>query len=186
MNKIVLALDPSGNFYEGKGTTGWCASRDGYIFRAGQISSAEHSTQMEYWAEVIKLIKDLKEEFYEITVVCEDYRLYASASQAQINSNLETPQLIGAIKWVCYRMKIPIVFQMAAEVKGRWSNEVLLKKGIIFRTRSNESFKLGQLILHRHSMDAVRHCLHYNTFKAKTRDPIKYKQTHKGEWKSYD
>lgn len=172
MSRIVLAFDPSGNFNEGKGTTGWCAARDGYIFAAGQIYSAECTSQMEYWDNVLRKIKTMHEEATmkgnTLEVVCEDYRLYASKSEAQINSNLETPQLIGAIKWYCHIRKIPITLQMASEVKRRWSNEVLQNKGII--TKGSRSWKMGDLIIQHHAMDAVRHCLHYTTFKQKTRE----------------
>lgn len=171
MDNIVLALDPSGNFTEGKGTTGWCMSRDGYIYSAGQIYAAEYKTQMEYWTAVITMIRDLSKEKHEsLTVVCEDYRLYASASEAQINSNLETPQMIGAIKWFCHMNDIPITLQMAAEVKKRWSNEVMMNKGMLSQDYRTHKYRLGNLYLNNHSLDAVRHCLHYNTFKAKTRD----------------
>lgn len=168
MNKVVLALDPSGNFNEGRGTTGWCMARGGYIFAAGQIASAEFNTQLEYWSAVIDLIYNANslDKHTELTVVCEDYRLYASASEAQINSNLETPQLIGAIKWVCNQLNVKIVMQMASEVKSRWSNDVLFRKGLLKR-RGRQLVFGDKLYVYNHSIDAIRHCLHYNTFKIK-------------------
>lgn len=177
--KYVLALDPSGNFYEGKGTTGWCIARDGYITQAGQIYSAEYASQFEYWHAVADLLVnnfcrvDLKNKD-TFTVVCEDYRLYASKSEAQINSNLETPQLIGVIKWICGIWNVPCVLQMAAEVKTRWSDEVLFKTGL-FKRKGRYTF-LGDVKVEHHSKDAVRHCLHYMTFKEKTREPIQKKE----------
>lgn len=170
MNNVTLSLDPSGNFNEGKGTTGWCLANEGYIFKAGQVYSKDYPTQMEYWTAVIKLITDeVNEKHDNFRVVCEDYRLYASAAPAQINSNLETPQLIGAIKWYCFMMGVPITLQMASEVKERWSNDVLSKKGILGYDKSNGRYRIGKIYLGRHSLDAVRHCLHFTTFKTKTR-----------------
>lgn len=171
MNDIVLALDPSGNFTEGKGTTGFAFSRDGFIFKAGQICAAEYKTQMEYWKAIMDLIdSEFDYDYNTYQLVCEDYRLYASASQAQINSNLETPQLIGAIKYHCYMNNLPITMQMASEVKERWSNEVLQNKGMLKYDYFTRAYWMGDLKLGDHSLDAVRHCLHFITFKLKLRE----------------
>lgn len=177
-SQVVLALDPSGNYNEGKGVTGWCISNDGYIFSAGQIYAAEYPSQMEYWTRVLGLISSYKEKCTgKFQVVCEDYRLYASASESQINSNLETPQLIGAIKIFCHANEIPIAMQMASEVKLRWSDEVLKAKGIL--TMEGRTKRIGKIIIEHHSLDAVRHCVHYNMFKIKVRQYEKHPQINK-------
>lgn len=171
--KYVLALDPSGNYYEGKGTTGWCIARDGFIYDAGQIYSAESASQMAYWDKVISLLKNANLKLTKddtLVIVCEDYRLYASKSESQINSNLETPQLIGVIKYWCYKHDIPCVLQMAAEVKIRWSDKVLKENGILnYRSRK---YYCGKVLIEHHSKDALRHCLHYMTFKDAMRKPL--------------
>jgi hypothetical protein len=164
-DNIVIALDPSGNYTEGKGTTGFAISNNGYIYATVEIAAAEYPTQMSYWEAILNKIDKLRMKYHKIKVVCEDYRLYASASEAQINSNLETPQLIGAIKYHCYEYKIPIIMQMAAEVKDRWSNEVLLAKGVLTEYAKKRKY-IGRNRLGKHDIDAVRHLIHYNTFKA--------------------
>lgn len=187
-SKIVLALDPSGNYNEGKGTTGWCLARNGYIYAAGQVYAAEHPDQMAYWEAVLKLITKTNKELdsdTELIVVCEDYRLYASASQAQINSNLETPQLIGVIKWACHKLNIPIVMQMAAEVKNRWSNEILIDQNIISKDYNSPGYHCGTIALSNHSLDALRHCVHYNTFKVKTRSNPRIQKMYTHEYDNY-
>lgn len=171
----VLSLDPSGNYYEGKGTTGYVIGIDGKVVEAGQIYSAEAASQMEFWTNVLQLIRNICQKCKKddtFVVVCEDYRLYASASEAQINSNLETPQLIGAIKWYCYTQGIEVVLQMAHEVKGRWSDEVLLNKNIISKCDYRRGYRIGNINLRNHSMDALRHYLHYVTFKAHPKRPL--------------
>ena len=180
--KVVLSLDPSGNFNEGKGTTGWCVSNNGYIFSAGQIPASDYKDQMTYWKAVLNIIcKYWKQPHTEFTLVVEDYRLYASPSKAQINSNLETPQLIGAIKFYCYINNIPLHLQMASEVKTRWSNEILLEEGIVSKgARGN--YHCGKIELSNHSMDALRHNVHYTTFKNKKREP---KNKEKQEYARY-
>ena len=169
----TIAFDPSGNYYEGKGTTGVAIAVGSYIFHTSQIAAAEFPSQMEYWTAVIKVIKDYaeqaKQKGVKLNVVCEDYRLYASASNAQINSNLETPQIIGAIKWYCHMIGVPITMQMAAEVKDRWSDDVLRAKHLLTHDRKTGQAFVGNLSVNNHSLDAVRHCLHYLTFKTKTR-----------------
>ena len=187
-SKKVLALDPSGNYNEGKGTTGWCLSRNGYIYAAGQIYAAEYPDQMSYWSAVIKLITKTYKELgsdTDLTVVCEDYRLYASASQAQINSNLETPQLIGVIKWACYKLNIPIVMQMASEVKNRWSNSILVDQNIITKDYNSPGYHCGTSALSNHSLDALRHCVHYNTFKVKARNNSRISKMYAHEYDNY-
>lgn len=173
MRQTTLVFDPSGNYYEGKGTTGWCIANGGYLYSAGQIYAAEYKSQMEYWTAVVDLIKkeyQRLEPDTKLVVVCEDYRLYASASQAQIDSNLETPQLIGVIKWCCNLLGVECILQMAAEVKVRWSDEVMERKGMIHKMPGNNSWYFGSVKLQHHSMDAVRHCMHYLTFKAHLRN----------------
>ena len=158
----LLTLDPSGNFYEGKGTTGWCLFRDKVLIKAGQIYAKDAPSQVSYWHAVVSLIANLYKTLHfgeHLEVVCEDYRLYAHKAQDQINSNLETPQLIGIIKYECYLRAVPVHLQMAHEVKNRWSDEVLYKTGR-FKKEGKHVYADGVLIEH-HSKDAYRHGLHY-------------------------
>ena len=111
--------------------------------------------------------------------------MYASASQAQINSNLETPQLIGVIKWACYKLDIPIVMQMAAEVKNRWSNEILIDQNIISKDYNSPGYHCGTIALSNHSLDALRHCVHYNTFKVKARSNPRIKKMYTHGYDNY-
>ena len=159
----IVVLDPSGNFFEGKGTTGYVTSNDNTLTSAGQIYSKDFATQCEYWNAVIDLLRPAD------LIICEDYRLYATKSEAQINSNLETPQLIGVIKYDCYLSKKPIILQMAHQVKTRWSNEVLIKTNLIEKIGRN--YYHNNVKLQHHSMDAFRHWLHYMTFKDKKQTP---------------
>lgn len=157
----LLALDqqePSGNYNEGKGTTGYCIFKDNELVEAGQISSKDFQNQFDYWREVLTLINEVD------IVVCEDYRLYSSQANSQINSNLETPQLIGVIKYFCYQNEIPLHLQMAAEVKTRWSNEVMLKTNLITKGKYNRLYN-NDILLEHHSIDAFRHGIHFIKFK---------------------
>lgn len=180
-----LVFDPSGNFYEGKGTTGWIYAKNGVVSKAGQVSAKDYKSQMEYWQEVLALIEAAAWHAYKnkskLTVICEDYRLYASASNAQINSNLETPQLIGAIKFFCFKNEITPVMQMAAEVKTRWSPEVMERTGKIVR-KGRYFYTPEGVKLEHHSIDAYKHWLHYRTFKV---NPEKQREKKRGKDNEY-
>ncbi len=175
MSDYILSLDPSGNFNEGKGTTGWCLTKDKVCVDAGEIYASEYPTQMSYWDKVITLIYSINKNTIKdndtYVVLCEDYRLYETKASEQINSNLETPQIIGAIKYTCYKYKIPLYFQMAAEVKTRWSDDILFKTERLIRKGKHAYTPEGVLIQH-HSRDAYRHVLHYINFKLKTNKEI--------------
>ena len=90
----ILAIDPSGNFTEGKGTTGWSLLDENLkIITCGQKLAIEYTKKEEYWKDILALITELKPDI----LVVEDFLLYASKSNSQINSRFETPKLIGII-----------------------------------------------------------------------------------------
>lgn len=152
----ILAFDPSGNFKEGKGTTGW-AFGGGQVGEVGEIKAKEFSCAEEYWQDHIHLILQLHPD----EMVMEGYKLYNHAGQEankQSNSELETPQLIGCIKLLCYQYDIPLKVQWASQAKGRWTDKVLKAKGIL--TSDNRLAYNGQKT-NAHKRDAIRHWMHY-------------------------
>ena len=164
--KYTLALDPSGNYKEGSGTTGWCFGAD-RITSAGYISATNSPSQEAFWAEQLKLIKNFHEMYKSnLVLVMEDYLLYADKASAQINSRMETCKLIGAIQMYCFSNGLNLVLQNASEVKTRWSNDILLAKGIILKKDRSSYLPLDPpLRINRHTIDSIRHWTHFNTFK---------------------
>ena len=168
--RYILALDPSGSFYEGKGTTGWCVfdTKENKFITCGSLFAKDYKSAEEYWDSVIDLInywiKIINHK--DIILVCEDYLLYATKLQDQINSRMETCKLIGAIQWHCYVKDIPYYMQTASEVKTRWSNKILEHKGYIRQYRRGYTLTSGltETYTH-HTLDAVRHAIHYATFR---------------------
>lgn len=128
ISRYVLAIDPSGNYNEGKGTTGWCLFdlQNNKIAKFGTISAEDYPCQFQYWDAHVQLLDSLTG--YKPDVVIEDYLLYSNRAEAQTNSRLETPQLIGIIKYETYKRGLFIYIQTAMEVKTRWSNVLLTKK----------------------------------------------------------
>ncbi len=161
--KTILALDPSGNFKEGKGTTGFSVlnAETGVFEKTGHISASEFDTMERYWYQHILLLELFKNT--NTIIVIEDYLLYNHKKECQVNSRLETPQLIGAIKLWCWENRLPYHIQTAAEVKNRWTNEILEHKGII--QKKGRGYAVNNLSVNRHCLDSIRHATHFNTFR---------------------
>lgn len=162
-NRYILAIDPSGNFNEGKGTTGWCLydTVTNKIAKFGAIKASQYKSSLEYWDAHIKLIDDMAG--YALTVVIEDYLLYSNKAQSQIRSRFETPKLIGVLQYELYLRNISVVFQNASLVKTRWSDEILEHKGLIHKT--GKYYTISGIQLSEHCRDAIRHAKHYATFR---------------------
>ncbi len=158
----ILAIDPSGNFNEGKGTTGWALISDNKeIISCGQILAKNFNSKFEYWESIIKLIKNLEPNH----LVIEDFLLYEDKSKVQINSRFETPKLIGLLEFYCYKTNRTYTLQRAVDVKKRWNDDILVNKGYVQKV-NNRYFVCGVLTSD-HIRDAIRHGIHYITFKIK-------------------
>ena len=163
--RFVLALDPSGAFHEGKGTTGWCVmSASKQVIEKNHISADTFISDHAYWKAHIELIEQKFRQFPDLEIVMEDYLLYASKAADQINSRFETIQLIGVIRYACLEANIPVHIQTASQVKARWANDILEHKGVIVKCgRSYRVVATGQM-LNRHEIDSIRHAIHFTTF----------------------
>jgi hypothetical protein len=166
--KYVLALDPSGNYNEGKGTTGMCLF-DTSLMKTTFITDlrAKDFNCIEgYWNGIIQLVL----KFYtkargNLCLIIEDYLLYSNRIDSQINSRLETPKLIGALQYTCYIKHIYYTLQLASEVKLRWEDSILKHKGYIEKRGKLYYLPQTNRILNVHCRDALRHAVHYATFK---------------------
>lgn len=171
--KTILALDPSGAFYEGKGTTGWCLFDAGtmQVVRIGFISAKDFLCMEAFWHAHVDLIR----QWYtpDCIVVMEDYLLYAHKTNEQINSRMETPKVIGVLQHFCWKETIPYYMQTASEAKPRWTDAILEYKGYI--VPKGKGFALGsnpKVLVNRHCKDAIRHAVHYATFKNKNKESV--------------
>lgn len=176
MCKYVLAIDPSGNFDEGTGVTGWVLlynPEPGTIkcIKHGVIDASTSLTKEEHWGKHMSLISGLTETLGEKPmVVVEDFMLYSNRAQEQINSRFETPKLIGCIQYYCYKHGYKYHMQTAASVKRRWTNDILEHKGFISQktfVRMGKPYKVvnfGEYKVPDHVVDALRHGVHFCTF----------------------
>lgn len=152
----ILCIDPSGNYNEGKGTTGWSLLNENInIIACGQLLASEYKSKEEYWNNVIKLIINMNPDI----IVLEDFLLYAHKSNNQINSRFETPKLIGLIEMYAWENKIPIHLQRAVDVKNRWTDDILVKKNII--SRVGNRYYAGGVMISEHIRDSIRHGVHF-------------------------
>lgn len=168
--KFILALDPSGSYFEGKGTTGWCVYNADIncISLAGFIEARRFNTRLGYWDSHLALLQKYHERYKDnLHIVIEDYRLYASRADSQINSCMETCKLIGILQYYCEANNISYNMQLAAAVKTRWTDEILLHKGLIVHKNKKYTLPDRKTIVNKHACDAIRHAVHYATFKNK-------------------
>lgn len=167
MSRYVLAYDPSGNYKEGKGVTGWVLfdTQTDKVVKFGYISASMYNNVYEYWDAHITLLDSLAG--FDPEIVIEDYLLYSSRAENQINSRMETPQLIGVIKYECYKRSVKTFVQTAQAVKTRWNNNILVKKGYL--NKKGKSVMIGSVIISNHIQDALRHAVHHATFRKEER-----------------
>lgn len=149
----VLSLDPSGNYNEGKGTTGYAKRLDGSV-KLGDIKATDYNSREAYWFAH----RELFEKTFPDVLVIESYRLFGHKAKEQSGSSLETPMLIGYLQMVAYEFNVPVVFQDPSR-KSRFADDILVKLGIIEK-KGNKYFFKGEMT-NLHQRDALRHDLIY-------------------------
>jgi hypothetical protein len=157
----VLSFDPSGNFNEGKGTTGYSLSLDGNLpHKLGDIRATDYTSKQAYWFAH----KELIETSFPDYIVIESYRLFGHKAKEQTGSSLETPQLIGYMEMIAYELNIPVYFQDPS-TKQRHADDILVKTGIIEK-KGGKYYYHGELT-NLHQRDALRHDLYFNKYNKK-------------------
>ena len=125
--KLVLSLDPSGNFINGYGKTGYVLSRTsdtGYaVLDKGTIDAKDYDSALEFWSAHLDIIQPGLD-----ALVVEDYLLYPSVNQSF--SYMETPRLIGIIQMHAHILDIPTIMQRATETSFL-KESFLVEKGIL-------------------------------------------------------
>ena len=164
--RYTMGIDPSGAYNEGKGTTGWCIldNRTNKLLRVGTISAKNYDSAVEFWHAHIEAIAKMRKHYKSLAISIEDYILYKSSAMAQVNSQLETVQLIGIIKHYCYYNDLEIFIRPAVAVKKRWSDDILLFKGIIEKIGARYIVPDSKQTICEHERDSIRHAVHFNIF----------------------
>lgn len=153
----ILSIDPSGNFTEGKGTTGWAMFKDGKLDDFGEIKAEDQNSVELYWLAVIDLLDRTDPD----AVVCESFRLQPGKAPAQSWSHMETPQLIGALRIAAFEYNVKFVLQDPS-CKARIPDNVLVKMKIIEK-RNGRHYALDRPT-NDHIRDAIRHGVYYHFY----------------------
>ena len=166
--RYTIGIDPSGAYDEGKGTTGWCVldNATNTLLQIGTVAAKDYATVHDYWDTHLTLIKTLLKQYgFNTALSIEDYILYKKQAMAQVNSSLETVQLLGIIKHYCFQYAVPYFIRPAVAVKARWTDDILLYKGCIVKLNKHYVAPCDPTKkLCEHERDAIRHAMHFNTF----------------------
>lgn len=168
--KWIIALDPSGAYNEGKGTTGYSIfhADENKFIDLGALKAQDYNCAEAYWDKHIKLLESIiysargkrLNKPAKTIIVIEDYLLYANKAEKQINSHFETSKLIGVIQHWCYQKGLPYCMQNASLVKSRWTDEILAHKGYL--KKKGQRWEVCE-----HTRDSMRHAAHFATFRNK-------------------
>lgn len=156
----VLSFDPSGNYNEGKGTSGYALgkwSKETSTVELGDIKADDYNSRQAYWFAHRVLIEKTMPDY----CVIESYRLFGHKAKEQTGSSLETPQLIGYMEMVCYEFDIPVILQDPS-TKTRHKDDILVKMGIVEKKGIRYFYK-GKLT-NLHQRDALRHNLYFTKY----------------------
>ena len=177
--RYVIGVDPSGNFNEGKGHTGFAVydRTENSVIATFTTSAEDYKTVEEYYYQTWLTLFNLY-LVYPGMVAIEDYRIYESKSREQINSLVETPRILGYLTMKCWENNIPYKTRMAAAVKSRWTDEILEHNGYTRRTaltasyshckgHSGYSIDCSDYRLMSHELDAIRHAVHCGKLEVK-------------------
>jgi len=164
--RYTMGIDPSGAFKEGSGTTGWCVldNATNKLLEVGTIAAKDYKNCHEYWEAHTNLIKQLTRRYNKMAVSIEDYILYKNHAMDQVNSQLETVQLLGIIKQFCWSYAIDYYIRPAVAVKKRWADEILVYKGILTTVNKHYAVPGTKQTVCEHERDSIRHAVHFNTF----------------------
>lgn len=162
----ILAIDPSGNFEEGKGTTGTCIFDciGDKILTTRDIGAKFYKTKEDYWQAHLDYIQEVLQQFPNCIVVIEDFTLDPRRAMQQSHSKMETPKLIGILQLHCQQHNIPYKMQRPVEVKNRWADHILEYKRYIEKKHRMYYLPSAKYPMSRHCKDAIRHAVHFATF----------------------
>lgn len=150
----ILSIDPSGEFENGSGTTGFAFFENKELQYFSHIKASSYTTQMMYWdgvlSEIIKSNADV--------IVCENFHLFPHKAKQQSFSTMETSQLIGAIKMQAYDNNHTVIFQ-SPSCKARVTDDILVKEKV-FEKRGSLIYVNGKRT-NLHERDAIRHGIYF-------------------------
>lgn len=161
---LTLAIDPSGNFTEGKGHTGVAGIKDNdwsTVFTKS-VNASDYESRFEYWTAVKKIIQDYVIEKTPIQVVIESYVVRANGFTT--GKMPETAMLIGVLVYFCEMSGVPVYFQSPSQAKTRF-RDGLIPTYIPQMTVDKNRYYLGKKLTNDHERDALKHLLFFKRYK---------------------
>lgn len=161
---ITLAIDPSGNFEEGKGHTGIASMKNGNwdTVSVSSINAKDYETRFKYWTAVKKVIQNYILEGEQLQVVIENYVVRANGFTT--GKMPETAMLIGVLVYFCEMHSIPVYFQSPAHAKARFKDELIPTYVPNMKLVGNR-FYLGSKLTNDHERDALKHLLYFKRYR---------------------
>lgn len=163
--KIILAIDPSGNFYDGKGHTGLAWNYDTWdAVNTMSIDAKKCSSRVEYWNTIVDYLRELKDKRdagYDVHVVIEKYVTRSNGFTTGKVS--ETAMLIGVLIYYCENHNIPYTMQSPSQAKSRYTDDALCKLFPALHKKGNRYY-LGDSCTNDHERDALRHLAFYKNY----------------------
>lgn len=172
--RYVIGVDPSGSFHEGKGTTGICVydKKTDTVVKLVCVYAKDYMCLEDYFKANFAAIDMLCNEYTTVhksevitpVVSMEEYLLYAKKAEAQIHSHMETCQLIGYLRVMIRDAGVPLYMRPAVIAKKRWTDSILVHRGLIVYNKSSYYSSKWEGALPMHLRDAIRHAVHCAEF----------------------
>lgn len=163
----TLAIDPSGNFTEGKGHTGIVSilGDDWTSLRMGSINAKDYETRHQYWSAVIQAITGMDYWFEgeNKRMVIESY--VTRNNGFTFGKQPETAMLIGVLVYWCEEHGIPYYFQMPSQAKTRFKDERLTDYVPGLTRNDAGHYFLNGKVTNDHERDALKHLLYFKRYK---------------------
>ena len=164
----TIAIDPSGNFEEGKGHTGIAVIEDNNwaTVEVFSISAKDFDSRHEYWKSVISFISTYCDD--DTNVVIESY--VTRMNGFTIGKQSETAMLIGVLVWMFECWNVPYTFQAPSAAKTRFKDELLPKyypKLVLDTSIGKNRYLYDGKVISDHIRDAMKHLLYFKRYKEK-------------------
>jgi len=162
---IILAIDPSGNFEDGKGHTGLAWSfGDWDTITVHSINAKTYESRIEYWKAIVSYVEDLAKKRSAVNRVHVVIEKYVTRSNGFTTGKVsETAMLIGVLIYTCECNGIPYTMQSPSQAKTRYSDEALCR---LFKpmVQKGNRYYLKDHCTNDHERDALRHLAFYKNY----------------------
>jgi hypothetical protein len=164
----TIAIDPSGNFEEGKGHTGVAIIEDNdwEKVQVFSVSAKDFPSRHAYWNTVLGIISTYRDD--ATNVVIESY--VTRMNGFTIGKQSETAMFIGVLVWYLEHWDIPFTFQAPSAAKSRFKDELLPKyypKLELDTSTGKNRYKYDGKLVSDHIRDAMKHLLYFKRYKEK-------------------